>query len=118
MSAPTHREFQERASVPVRRQRRNLLRRHWMSGALLFSVLGVMGYTGTNLYRAQLRLQQVSSTRAELEVRLLEERRRNETLTSQLTKVTSDPYMEKLAKEMGFVYPGESVYQHGAGKGQ
>lgn len=92
---------------------RSLIRRYWMSGVLVFGMAGLMIYGGKYLYRTELRLQEVRLTRLELEAQLEEERRRNQLLQAQLEKMTSDEFMEVMAKEMGFVYPGETVYRTG-----
>jgi cell division protein FtsB len=118
MTAPIFGEHRQGAPAPVKRQKRNLLRRHWMSGALVFAAFGIAAYTGVHVYGVESRLSEVRAARLELDARVQEEQRRNQTLDSQLAKVAGDPYMEKLAKEMGFVYPGETVYQKGTGKGQ
>lgn len=116
MNAPHIGDDHARAPASGRRQKRNPLRRHWLSGALIFGVVGLAAYTGMQLYQADIKLQQVRATRAQLEARLQEERLRNQTLVTHLAQVTSDPYMELLAREMGFIYPGETIYQKGTGK--
>jgi cell division protein FtsB len=118
MKSPTFGEHRQGAPAPVKKQKRNLLRRHWLSGALAFTILGLAAYTGGHVYRVESKLRQVRATRVEIQARVAEESRRKESLGSQLSKVASDAYMEKLAKEMGFVYPGDTVYQKGTGKGQ
>lgn len=118
MNTPTVRELRDKAPAPVRRQKKNLLRRHWLSGALFFGLLGFMGYTGMNLYEAELKLQEVRKTRAELDEAILESRHKNQQLKEQLQRVSEDAFMELMAKNMGFAYPNETMYQTGSDKGR
>lgn len=111
-------EHEESAPVSVKRRKRNMLRRHWLSGALICGLLGVAGYTCTLLYQADLRHKQVQATRAELEAELQEARRHNQNLQAEMARVSDDQYMEMLAKGIGFVYPHETVHQKGSTKRQ
>jgi cell division protein FtsB len=118
MNSPTPHEVEFEAPVPVRRPKRNWLRRHWLTGALIFGLVGFVGYLGRELLAIESRLEQARQTRQELEVRLQEARRRNEELKENLAKVKQDSYMELMARSLGFVYPHETVYQQGAPKGR
>ncbi|HEY8346241.1 MAG TPA: septum formation initiator family protein [Symbiobacteriaceae bacterium] len=92
---------------------RSLVRRHWLTGVFVFSIVGLVAYSGQYLYRTEVRLREIRTTRMQLEAQLAEEMRRNQMLQARLAEITSDAYMEVLAKEMGYVYPGETVYQPG-----
>lgn len=73
-------------------------------------------YTVSHLYRAQQKLEQVREARQQLELRLKEAEQRNRQLHSQFSNVTTDDAMELAAKNMGFVYPNETVFQKSPGK--
>ena len=119
MSAPQRRgdEAAVNAPVPVRRTKGNPLRRHWLTGAFVVVLMGVISFTGLQVYHAEQRLQQVHETRAQVELELKEARQKNARLKETLEKVTSDEYMELKAKEMGFTNQNEKVYQTGSPKG-
>lgn len=120
MSAP-HWQANEtavNASVPVRRPKRNPLRRHWLTGAFVVGLMGVISWTGLQVQRADQRLDQVRANRAMVESELREAREKNVRLHETLEQVTSDEYMELMAKKMGFTKPNEKVYQTGSPDGQ
>jgi|GEM_PF-1368075 len=124
MSAPrrvpreTHvTEHRPAPTAPVTvRPKRNLLRRHWLTGASIFLALGVAAYTGMHYYDGYLRLSQVESERLSMQVKLQEAQAKQQNLQDRLGRVKSDEYMEYMAKSMGFVYPQETVYQTGKSK--
>jgi hypothetical protein len=116
MSAPGLREYrhqsrEQHATALVRRQKRNLLRRHWLTGAFVFGLFVMAGYTATHLYHADQRLREVRQSRDQLAATTQEARWQNQNLQAELGRVTSDAYMILKAKEMGFVFPEEQVYQ-------
>lgn len=106
------------APVPVRRPKRNLLRRHWLTGAFVFGIVGLTAYTGVRLYQVDARLQQVQATRLQIEEQIQEAQQRKEYLQAELAKVSGDAQMELKAKDMGFYFPGETVYQKGTSSGR
>lgn len=116
MSTPRPREQQvdmDYAPRPVHRPKRSWLRRHWLSGAFVLTLAGVSTFAMRNFYETQAKLEQVRETRAQLEQQLEAAKRENEALEAKHKQVTSDAYMEQLAKKMGFVYKNETVYQKG-----
>lgn len=114
MSTPQVRELEyDIAPAPVRRQKPNLLKRHWLSGAFMFGLVGISAYTGVFLYRVEQRLNAATAVRQEVESELDSARRANADLQTELKRVTSDEYMELSAKKQGFVYPNEKVSQAG-----
>jgi cell division protein FtsB len=119
MSAPHWQaaEATMNAPAPVRRPKGNPFRRHWLTGAFVVSLLGVISFTGLQVYRADLRLHEVRQNRAQIEAELKEARQTNARLQETLEKVRSDEYMELMAKKMGFTRPNEKVYQTGSTKG-
>lgn len=110
MSTPKPREYRGNAAAQVRQQR-NSLRRHWLSAALVFLFAGLCGYMGYNLHNVNSRLAETQAQRVGLVNELKSARRQNERLTSDLSRVTDDSYMELMAKAMGFIYPQEAVHQ-------
>lgn len=117
MTAPRVREYpNEHAPGPVRRQKGNLLRQHWLTGAFVFGLLGITTFTGVHFYQTELRLADIRDERAQWDQKVEDARRQNDTLKQEINRVTSDPYMELKAKTMGYVYKNESVYQSTAGK--
>ncbi|MFZ5817495.1 MAG: FtsB family cell division protein [Bacillota bacterium] len=119
MSAPHWRAEQAamNAPAPVRRLKGNPLRRHWLTGAFVVGLVGVISFTGVHLIRAGDRLEEVRQTRLQVEAELKEVRQKNARLQETLEKVTSDEHMELMAKKMGFTKPNEQVYQTGSPKG-
>lgn len=119
MSAPYWRaaEATMNAPAPVRRPKGNPLRRHWLTGAFVVGLMGVISLTSLQVYQADQRLEQVHETRARVEAELKEARQKKARLQENLEKVTSDEYMELKAKEMGFTKQNEKVFQTGSPKG-
>lgn len=117
MSSPTPiptlgvNERKRNATATVRRQRGSLLRRHWLTAAFVFGLVGLITYIGTEFYEAEAKLARARETRAQVEDRLADARRQNQRLKVEIAKVTDDAYLEVMAKAMGFVYPQETPYQ-------
>jgi len=111
MSGPRRPAGQESAAVAVRRQKRGLLRRHWLSAALIFSCVGLTVLVGRQFLSAQQRLQAARVRRAQLEARLDDALHTKKALEAHLAKVTSDSNMELMAKSLGYAYPNERVFQ-------
>lgn len=123
MSAPGLREYrsqphEKHAPALVRRQKRSLLRRHWLTGAFVFGLFVMAGYTATHLYHADQRLREVRESREQLAAKAQDSRWRNQNLQDELGRVTSDAYMILKAKEMGFVFPEEQVYHKSQAAGR
>lgn len=118
MNSRQEREFQvnEYAPVPVPRKR-SWLRRHWLSGAFVCTLLGVATYTGMTFYETEAHLQQVRFAKEELRTQLSDANRRNQELQQEINRVNSDEYMEQMAKKLGFARPNETIFQKGSGKG-
>lgn len=118
MSAP---HWQDQAMTnapgPVRRPKGNPLRRHWLTGAFVVGLVGVLSFTGLQVYEADQRLNEVRQTRSQVEAELKAARETNARLEETLEKVSSDEYMELMAKKMGFTKPNEKVYQTSSPKG-
>lgn len=106
------------APVPVRRPKRNLLRRHWLSGALIFTLVAVSAYSAQSFFETERQLQEVRARAAKLDQEIEAKKRLSKELDDRIAQISSDQYLEYLAKSMGYVYPNESVYQKGTGKGQ
>jgi cell division protein FtsL len=100
----------------ARRQKRSFLRQHWLTGAFALSLMGAAAFAGMQLYRTELRLLEVERERAKVEAQVQAARRKNEALEQKLKQVSSDEYMEYMAKSMGFYYANETVYQKGSGQ--
>ncbi|HYF93077.1 MAG TPA: septum formation initiator family protein [Symbiobacteriaceae bacterium] len=101
------------APAPVRRPKRNLLRRHWLSGALIFVLAGLSVYSARSFFETEKQLTEVRARAAQLDQELSMKQRQVQALDDKLQQMTSDQYMEYLAKSMGYIYPGETVYQKG-----
>ncbi|MGE5674342.1 MAG: septum formation initiator family protein [Mycobacterium leprae] len=112
MSGPKRRELSNGAPVPVHRPK-NWLRKHWLTGALLFGLVGFAARTGVHLYQTELQIEQARTGRQDLDSQVEQAREVKESLESQWNRVTSDAYREVLAKQYGYVHPGETVYQKG-----
>ena len=115
MNAPqrTPREFNEDAPGPVHRRKRNLLRRHWLTGAFICGVMAIMGHSGVQLYQTETKLDDVRAQHRELDGRIAEARRRSASLQADLDRVSSDANREVMAHQLGFIRPNETVYQKG-----
>lgn len=99
------------APAPVRRQRANPIRRHWLTGAFAILLVGTIGYAGLYVYQTEQDLRQVLREREEALARLRELEEINVRLQQKLEQMTSDENMELMAKKMGFTMPNEKVYQ-------
>ncbi|HYG60919.1 MAG TPA: septum formation initiator family protein [Symbiobacteriaceae bacterium] len=106
------------APAPVRRQRPNLLRRHWLTGAFVCTLCGVLVYTGHNFYETELKLQQVQQANAQLEDQINALKRKKELLDGQIRQVKSPEYLEVQARKQGFVKQGEIMFQQGSSPGR
>jgi cell division protein FtsB len=101
------------APAPVRKPKRNLLKRHWLSGALVCLIAGLTVYSGSNFYRTELQLAKVRQESRELDDKLELRQREDKALDDKIAQMSTDKYMELMAKAMGYVYPNEQVYQKG-----
>ncbi|MEW8977131.1 MAG: septum formation initiator family protein [Symbiobacterium sp.] len=99
------------APTPVRRARGNPLRRHWLTGALVAALAGLLSFGGMQLYQAQLELKQALAVQAQVEAELRALQEKNRRLSETLQRVTSFESMELKAKQLGFVWPEEQVFQ-------
>ncbi|HWI62661.1 MAG TPA: septum formation initiator family protein [Symbiobacteriaceae bacterium] len=111
-----HHDVEFAAPAPVRRPKRNLLRRHWLSGALLFALAGLTVYSGKSFFETEQQLKEVRARATQLDQEIALKQRQSKALDDKLQQMTSDQYLEYLAKTMGYVYPNETVYQKGSGK--
>jgi cell division protein FtsB len=108
-----------RAPVPVRRQRRNLLRRHWLTGALILAGCALVAYTGLLFHRVEAELARLRREQAALQVRAEALQDRNAEIRTEITHFTDPGYVEQMAKQfLGMAYPGETVVRAGKGTGQ
>ncbi len=99
------------ASQPGRRVRGNPLRRHWLTGALITAVGAVLSFAALELYEAKVELQQALQVQAQVEAELKALQEKKQRLSETLERVTSDESMELKAKQLGFTWPDEQVYQ-------
>lgn len=111
MSAPLLREKQRDAAVQVRRQKPSLLRKHWLTAAFIFSIIGAVGYLGLQFHQVEVRLHEARATRGELEAKVREARTAGQRTEAEIARVSDDRYRELMAKSLGFIYPHETVYQ-------
>lgn len=120
MSAPIGGEFhqEEREPAPVPRRKRGSLRRHWLTGALLFGSFGLAIFTGSFLYDAYQERLEREAVRLELEAEIAGARRENQYLREKLVRMTDDAYMEQMARQLGYGYANETLYQKGNTKGR
>jgi cell division protein FtsB len=100
----------------VRRTKLSGFRRYWLSGALILVACGVSTYTLSYLFKAQAKLVVARASRAQLEDKLRDERQKNRNLVAQLSTVTTNESMELAAKNTGFVFPNETIFQKNSGK--
>jgi len=105
------------APAPVRRPKRNALKRHWLSGALIFALATVSVYSGKSFFQTERELEGVRARAAQLDQEIELKQRQVKALEDKVQQMSSDQYLEYMAKSMGYVYPNETVYQKGAGKG-
>lgn len=101
-------------SKPVRRSKGNALRRNWLTGALVIGVMGFITVMGLEVYQAELRLQEALQTQAQVDAELQALQEKNQRLRETLQRVTSPESMELKAKQLGFTYENEQVYQTGS----
>lgn len=106
------------APAPVRRQKKNLLRQHWLTGAFVFMLSGVVMLAGRNFIETEQELKLARQTNAELQAQIDQAKRKKELLDQQLRQARSDEYMELQARKHGYIKPTETMYQQGSGKGQ
>jgi cell division protein FtsB len=114
MSSPRPREFHMKeptyAPVPVPRKR-SLLRRHWLTGAFVLTLVAVAGFAGRTFRDTEAKLHEVRQERSGFEEKLQAAQRKNQVLSQELKQMSSDEYMEMMAKKLGFVNANETVYQ-------
>lgn len=112
MSTP-HRRADAAATVsePGRRARGNPLRRHWLTGALIAAVGAVLSLAALELYEARVQLENALRAQAKVEAELRALQEKNRRLSETLERVTSDESMELKAKQLGFTWPDEQVFQ-------
>ncbi|HWH68487.1 MAG TPA: hypothetical protein VNT26_03840, partial [Candidatus Sulfotelmatobacter sp.] len=72
------------APAPVRRPKRNLLRRHWLSGALIFALAGLSVYSGKSFFQTEQQLKEVRARAAALDQELATKQRQSKTLDDKL----------------------------------
>lgn len=106
------------APAPVRRQRKHLLRQHWLTGAFVLVLSGVSLLAGRNFLDTEHELRQARQLNAELEQKIQETKRKKELLDQQIQQAKSDEYMELQARKHGFIKATETMYQQGSGNGQ
>ncbi|MBP2019886.1 cell shape-determining protein MreC [Symbiobacterium terraclitae] len=113
MRAPRRRDASTvtAAPTPVRRAKGNPLRRHWLSGALVAAVVGVLSFAVMELYEAEQELNRALQVQAQVEAELRTVQEKNRRLSETLERVTSHESMELKAKQLGFIWPDEQVYQ-------
>jgi len=99
------------AAVSVRRQKPSLLRKHWLTAAFVFIMLGCVGYLGFEFYQVEVRLHEARTTRLELEAKVREAQRISQRTEAEIERVSDDAYRELMAKSLGFIHPHETVYQ-------
>jgi len=95
----------------VRRAKGNPLRRHWLSGALIAAVLGALSFAFMELHEAQVELSRARQVQAQVDAELKALQEKNRRLSETLERVTSPESMELKAKQLGFIWPDEQVYQ-------
>jgi len=111
MNAPPLKMKRRNAAVSVRRQKPSLLRKHWLTAAFVFSLMGAFGYLGLQFYLVEVRLHEARVTRADLEAKAREAQRVSERTAAEIARVSDDHYRELMAKSLGFIHPYETVYQ-------
>ena len=78
---------------------------------LMLIVIGVVIVAGLVFGRAVYRIVELKKEKAEAEARLEELQERLAQLESELTRVTTDEYIEQQARtHLRMIYPGETVY--------
>ncbi len=116
--SPLVREYPapERAPGRVTARRRKPLRSHWLTGALICGLTGLSLLALRHYYHVEQQLRDVRARRAEIQAQLEAAEQRNAHLRQRLQQVTSDSYMELKARDLGFIYPNERVYQKAANR--
>jgi cell division protein FtsB len=114
MSSPKQREFHNEeqfyAPAPAPRKR-SFLRRHWLTGAFVMTMVMVAGFAGKTFLDTEAKLHDARQERAVYEDKLEEAKRKNQALSQDLKQLSSDEYMEMMAKKLGYVNANETVYQ-------
>lgn len=99
-----------KAPVTVARQRPNLLRRHWLTGALVFTSVGALLYCGTLFYKAEVRLAEMRREREEIAAQVERLRQQNADMKADIAHLNDAGYVEQMAKQLlGMAYPGETI---------
>ena len=111
MSASPPKVKKRKAAVLVRQQKPSLLRKHWLTAAFVFSLLGVVGYLGQQFYLVEVRLHEARTTRADLDAKVEEAQKVSQRTEAEIARVSDDRYRELMAKSLGFIHPYETVYQ-------
>jgi cell division protein FtsB len=111
MNAPPLTVKRREAAVSMRRQKSSLLRKHWLTAAFVFLLIGAASYLGFQFYLVELRLHDARTTRAELETKVRAVQTVNERTEAEIARVSDDHYRELMAKSLGFVHSYETVYQ-------
>jgi cell division protein FtsB len=90
----------EQAAVRARQRRR-----------LILVLIVVVLVAGALVGKTFIRIQQLKKDKAEAEARLSDLKQRIELLESELTRVTSDEYIEQQARsQLKMIFPGETLY--------
>lgn len=111
MSSPPLRVKQRNAVAQVRRQKPNLLRKHWLTAAFVVSIIGAVGYLGLQFYLVEVRLHEARTTRAVIEAKVREAQTVGQRTEAEIERVSDDRYRELMAKSLGFIHPYETAYQ-------
>lgn len=99
-----------KAPVPVRRQKSNLLRRHWLTGALIFVSMGALIYCGTLFYEAEVKLAEMRREKQDMISQVERLRAKNLDMQEDIAHLNDPGYVEQVAKQLlGMAYPGETV---------
>lgn len=121
MRAPDVRAWEgqvRKSSVKVRRQRQTLLRRHWLTGALVFLACGVCLYAGFLFYEVESKLVELQHEKQALEIEAENLRAKNSDIREDVARLNDPQYVEQMAKQLlGMAYPGETVVRAGKGAG-
>lgn len=115
MRAPDQRMIRDNqvpstAPEPVRKQKANLLRRNWLTGALLFVAAGALVYAGSLFYEAESKLEELERERQALTAQAANLKQRNADLKADISRLNDPKTVEQLAKQLlGMSYPNETV---------
>lgn len=91
-------------------------RRYWLTWVSLLCAGGLLGWVGLALVGVESRLSEVAAQRVAMEKQVSDKRRQYERLQEDAKLQQTDEYMELMAKQLGFTYPGEQLYQSGTRK--